>query len=257
MVDPVVTSAAGAAAKLGSAVAASRYRPFGQPRVGGREERRQVYTRFQESVVSYVMQIRDSRISPELLNLDGAQRKSYIDALLAATTEFAQALYELRLVGNPGPIEAAESVRQAVTDSFDAAAARREAMTAREIDLYSRAMRGFTTACRIDLWYQPRWWQVWRGAWWTERWAGLRGRRGRKPAATDAPPVQAIRGAGIQTNEYVGNVVFGVSKAESGTSRAGVKRPRDAVGSGDLAQTVLGPRPGATEDTRDGDGSSE
>ncbi|MGW4212671.1 hypothetical protein ACWEIJ_32125 [Lentzea sp. NPDC004789] len=163
MSDPL--SLAATAAKIGSAVIASRYRPNGQPRVGGREERRHVYTRFQEAVVAYVVQIRDSRVSPELMKLEFEERKPYMDALLRAMTEFAQALYELRLVGNPEPIEAAEIVCQAVADSFESAAARREALTDTEMTLYVDAMHGFTSACREDLWYQPRWWQPWRSGW--------------------------------------------------------------------------------------------
>lgn len=194
MADPTLSVAVNAAAKLGSAVVAGRYRPIGQPRVGGREERRQVYTRFQEAVVVYVMQIRDSRISPEAMGLEANQRKPYIDALMTATTELAQALYEVRLVGNPGPIEAAETVRQAVGNSFDAAAARRGALTDGEAELYARAMREFTSACRLDLWYQPRGWQLWRAGWWKQRWVRITGRRP-DPVTEQSPTPAAERAA--------------------------------------------------------------
>jgi hypothetical protein len=60
MGDPLGV-AASAATKLGSVVAANYAR--------GRDERRQVYRRFQEAVVTYAMQIRDSRCSPEALGL--------------------------------------------------------------------------------------------------------------------------------------------------------------------------------------------
>jgi hypothetical protein len=160
MTDPLGLGAR-AVTKLGSAVAASYSR--------GRDERRQVYRRFQEAVVVYVMQIRDSRLSPEAMGLQPSERKPYIDALMKATTELAQALYEVRLVGNPGPIATAEALRQAISNSFDAAAARRENVTEDEANLYAQAMHAFTEACRRDLWYRPPWWQIWRVSWWRTR----------------------------------------------------------------------------------------
>jgi hypothetical protein len=211
MVDPTFGTVASAAAKLGSAVV-GRYNPAGQPRVGGREERRHVYTRFQEAVVKYVMQIRDSRISPEAIGLEPPDRKPYIDALIAATIEMAQALYEVRLVGDPGTINAAENVREAVSQSFDAAAIERRSLTSAEVGAYANAMNQFTSACRIDLWYQPRWWQLWRAGWWT-----MRLRRGVKLAVATADQNVAV---GVQvggratrlTNSFAPHdVVFGAA----------------------------------------------
>jgi hypothetical protein len=120
------------------------------------------------------MQIRDSRLSPEAMGLRPSERKPYIDALMKATTELAQALYEVRLVGNPGPIAAAEALRQAINNSFDAASARRENVTEDEADLYAQAMHAFTEACRRDLCYQPPWWQIWRASWWRARRRGIK-----------------------------------------------------------------------------------
>jgi hypothetical protein len=160
MTDPL-SLGAGAAGKIGSAVAASYAR--------GRDERRQAYRRFQEAVVVYVMQIRDSRISPEAMRLAPDQRKPYVDALMQATMELAKALYEVRLVGNPGPQAAAEALREAIAGSFDAAADRREELTKEEVARYTHAMESFTEACRRDLWYQPPWWQIWRVSWWQAR----------------------------------------------------------------------------------------
>ncbi|MBE8524238.1 hypothetical protein ILP97_43325 [Amycolatopsis sp. H6(2020)] len=131
-----------------------------------RDERRQVYRRFQEAVIAYVMQVRDSRISPEAMGMKPNERKPYIDALMKATTELAQALYEVRLVGNPGAAAAAESVLQSINGSFHAAATRRENLTAEEAQSYAWAMQAFTEACRRDLQYRPPWWQVWRANWW-------------------------------------------------------------------------------------------
>jgi hypothetical protein len=192
MTDPL-TLGASAAGKIGSAVAASYAR--------GRDERRQTYRRFQEAVVVYVMQIRDSRISPEAMGLAPDQRKPYVDALMQATTELAKALYEVRLVGNPGPRAAAEALREAIADSFDAAADRREELTKDEVALYTRAMESFTETCRRDLWYQPPWWQIWRASWWQAR-------RRRDSEHAASPPIQ-VSGDAIQAVTTGRDVVFG------------------------------------------------
>jgi hypothetical protein len=209
--DPTFGAVTSAAATLGSAVV-GRYHPAGQSRVGGREERRRVYTRFQEAVIAYVMQIRDSRISPEAIGLEPSARKPYIDALIAATTEMAQALYEVRLVGNPGTIDAAENVRDAISRSFDAAAIERRSLTSAEVRAYVNAMNEFTSACRIDLWYQPRWWQLWRVGWWK-----MRLTRGAKERGVAATSQQTAIGVKAGTSAAQGNssapkdVVFGTS----------------------------------------------
>jgi hypothetical protein len=205
MTDPL-SLGAGAAGKIGSAVAASYAR--------GRDERRQAYRRFQEAVVVYVMQIRDSRISPEAMGLAPDQRKHYVDALMQATTELAKALYEVRLVGNPGPRAAAEALREAIAGSFDAAAGRREELTQGEVARYTRAMESFTEACRHDLWYQPRWWQIWRVSWWqarrhrdTSTAPSLPARvPGDQPGAVQAGPVGPDVVLGGPTNAAIGMV---------------------------------------------------
>lgn len=184
-----------------------------------------MYRRFQEAAVVYVMQIRDSRLSPEAMRLEPGQRKPYIDALMKATTELAQALYEVRLVGTPGPIEAAEAVRQAINSSFDAAAARRESLTTEEADRYAQAMEEFTAACRRDLWYQPPWWQIWRINWWRAR-----RRRAEEPQQGKAVLTTATMSGGIQINAAMGNdVVFGGADT------------RNAISGGQVIGTVMGP----------------
>jgi hypothetical protein len=216
MTDPLSLGAS-AAGKIGSAVAGSYAR--------GRDERRQTYRRFQEAVVVYVMQIRDSRISPEAMGLPADQRKPYVDALMQATTELAKALYEVRLVGNPGPRAAAEALREAIADSFDAAAGRREELTKDEVARYIRAMESFTEACRRDLWYQPPWWQIWRVSWWQAR-------RHRDIATEVRLPEQALGDRpAIQAAAIRGDVVFGGPIADSSNTSAG----RVAVVVGDRA----------------------
>jgi len=164
MTDPLSLGAS-AAGKIGSAVVASRARSRG--------ERRQVYKRFQEAVVAYVVQFRDSHIS----RLPAEQQKPYVDARMKAITEFLQALIDVQGVGNEGPKAAAESLRDAMGDLFDAAAAHREELTKEEVDRCWRALETFTAACRADLGYQPLWWQVWRPNWWNARASQLANRQ--------------------------------------------------------------------------------
>lgn len=239
MTDPL-SLGAGAAGKIGSAVAASYTR--------GRDERRQAYRRFQEAVVVYVMQIRDSRISPEAMGLAADQRKPYVDALMQATTELAKALYEVRLVGNPAPRAAAEALREAIGDSFDAAAGRRQELTKDEIARYTRAMESFTEACRRDLWYQPPWWQIWRASWW-------RARRNRNPATAASLPVPVP----VQAVTTGRDVVLGGPIAASSNSSAGmvgivmgsgvqINRFHDGViGAADQMKASEGPKPAVVE----------
>jgi len=243
--DPLSLGAS-AAGKIGSAVAASYAR--------GPDERRQTYRRFQEAVVVYVMQIRDSRISPEVMGLAPDQRKPYVDALVQATTELAKALYEVRLVGNPGPQAAAEALREAIANSFDAAASRREELTKDEVATYTRAMESFTDACRRDLWYQPPWWQIWRASWWQAR-------RHRNARTATSQPVQ-VSGGAIQAVRAPGGVVFGTIGAQVGH---GVQTNYfhsvvfDRVKRADAPETLKSPvvEPPAITSPRAADGSGE
>lgn len=171
MPEPSVVTAVGIAAKAGSALLSSRFRPAGQVRLGGREERRQTYSRFQEAAVSYVVHLQDGRLSPSALGLPISECKPYLDGLMVATKELAQALYEVRLVGNPAPIYAAEELNAILYElgaSFDSE------MVESLLGQYAITMSAFIAACRSDLWYQPRWWHLWRASWWQLRWARLR-----------------------------------------------------------------------------------
>lgn len=193
MTDPLSLGAS-AAGKIGSAVAASYAR--------GRDERRQVYKRFQEAVVAYVTQGRDNRIS----RLPTEQQKPYVDARMKAITEFFQALYGVRLVGNEGPRAAAESLCEAIGDPFDAAAAHRGELTKEEVDRCWRALETFTAACRPDLGYQPLWWQVWRPNWW----------RARRNRAEERAAVRAMQVEDVQVGPVGHDVVFGASQVANG-----------------------------------------
>lgn len=193
MTDPLSLGVS-AAGKIGSAVAASYTR--------GRNERRQVYKRFQEAVVAYVVQVSDSRIS----RLPAEQQKPYVDARMKAITEFFQALYEVRVVGNDGPKAAAESLCEAIGDPFDAAAAHREELTKEEVDRCWRALEAFAAACRPDLGYQPLWWQVWRPHWWEAR----------RNRAEERVAVRAMQAEDVQVGPVGHHMVFGASQVAHG-----------------------------------------
>jgi hypothetical protein len=197
MTDPLSLGAS-AAGKIGSAVAASYSR--------GRDERRQVYKRFQEAVVAYVVQFRDSRISKLLPE----QQKPYVDARMKAITEFLQALIDVQRVGNEGPEAAAKSVREAIGDPFDADAAHREGLTKEEVDRCWRALEAFTAACRTDLGYEPLWWQVWRPNW----------RRARRSRAEERAAVRAVQAGDVQIGPVRHDVVLGASQVADGQAIA-------------------------------------
>ena len=193
MTDPLSLGAS-AVGKIGSAVAAGYTR--------GRDERRDIYKRFQEAVVSYVVQFRDSRIS----GLPAGQQRPYVDARMKAITEYFQALEGVRVVGNEGPRAAAESVREAIGDPFDAATAHREELTKEEADECWRALESFTAACRPDLGYQPLWWQIWRPSWW----------RARRNRAEERLAVRVMQAEDVPVGPVGHDAVFGASQVADG-----------------------------------------
>jgi hypothetical protein len=194
MTDPL-SLGAGAAGKIGSAIAASYTRD--------RDERRQAYKRFREAAISYIMQVSDSRIS----SLPAEQQKPYVDARMKAITEFVQALGEvLSVARNNGPGAAAGSLSEAIGNPFDAAAAHREELTKEEVDRCWRALETFIAACRSDLGYQPLWWQVWRPSRW----------RARRDRTEERVAIRAVQAEDIRVGPTRHEVVFGASQVANG-----------------------------------------
>lgn len=93
-------------------------------------------------------------------------------------TEMLQSYHELKLVGNPEPVACGEAAMSAVSYLGDGIRVDAEAFEER-LQASMDALLEFTTSCRADLWYLPRWWQLWRGAWWTARVQRLLRRNGK------------------------------------------------------------------------------
>lgn len=148
-------------------------------RLGGRDERREVYARFQAAtaeVISFADFLKSER---ELGSWRMGQRRIRELSLLIheRKAELLTAYLELRLVANPEPLTRGDDVMSAAGDLMGAGRTGDEAWAAVQV-VAMEAQRAFTDACREDLWYLPQWWQLHRRArlWW-------RGRRLRRTGA--------------------------------------------------------------------------
>ncbi len=98
------------------------------------------------------------------------------DASRKVLTEMLQAYMELRLAGNPGVLEKGDDLLSALNGVFDVVRAP-DPKYDRASEQVGAAQRTFVDACRDDLAYLPKPWQVWRPAWWGIRWRNWRRRR--------------------------------------------------------------------------------
>lgn len=176
MVEPMSAAAAGlgraAGAALGKAV-----RPSGRIRLGGREERREVYAHFQSCVINTFMSMYRHtewaylRYTPLF---HAAQHRS-ADRVLDAQAAMQDALAELLLVGNDKPRQAGfEAAMVAVAVNVKRGPKAR--MNSEKVTEFWDCVTLYVEACQEDLWYLPRWWQLWRPAWWSTRWRSLSAR---------------------------------------------------------------------------------
>ncbi|MGW3410263.1 hypothetical protein [Streptomyces sp. NPDC000888] len=172
MVEPTAAAASGLA-KVVSGVVAKKLAATSGTRLGGREERRQVYARFQAAtmeVVSYAALLRvEAKHSWPLM---GTRRMREL-ALMTheRRAELFSAYFELLLVANPVPLREGEGAMTAAVELLEGPSGRKrkdfDAAAVRAVE----AQRVFTDACRFDLWYLPQWWQVHRrvARWWKGR----------------------------------------------------------------------------------------
>ncbi|MFF7610732.1 hypothetical protein [Streptomyces lavendulae] len=174
MPEPISVAATAAARTAASAVS-KKLLARTAPRLGGREERRAVYARLQHALaeaVSFAQLLRlERQFAPPIMG--HRQRRELALMVHERQTELLQAYLEVRLVGNAGPIAAADGVMDkssAVLDNVSAGAEEFEASLWAAME----AQREFTDICRADLWYLPQWWQLYRWAWWTSRVKWLR-----------------------------------------------------------------------------------
>ncbi|MCI3277510.1 hypothetical protein [Streptomyces cylindrosporus] len=191
MVDPISAAASSAAKTVTSALTKQLQSKAGV-RLGSRNERRQVYARFQAAVTQahagaarWYLEMRlyavflGKRRRPLVLSPKGARRATSeaLGQMSLNHTETLQAYLDLRLVANPRPLEAADVVLERLTAVFDLTVAATDDQVNEAIFRVIEAQREFTDVCRDDLWYLPTRWQVYRVAWWKAR------RWRRRPAA--------------------------------------------------------------------------
>ncbi|MEU5239732.1 hypothetical protein ACH4UR_25255 [Streptomyces lydicus] len=169
MVDPGAAAASAATRSLVQVVT-KRLVSKGGTRLGGREERREVYRRFQDALIEASTLGKTWRLETQLggFFMSTRRRRVLQSQLNEQTAEVLKAYAELRLVANPEPLAKGDDALTAVMDSLgtvtDADADKVDASDVR----VGAALREFTDACRDDLWYLPRWWQIHRRIplWW-------------------------------------------------------------------------------------------
>ena len=192
VVDPI-SVAGSSAAKVLTSIVTKQLQSKGGVRLGSKDERRQVYARFQaaatEANTVLTTVLLEQRLHTSWL---GKQRWSVtfrpwaayrsasegVSQLAHTRSELLQAYWDLRLVANPEPLQAAH----VVMDRLDAALSHGPGVTDAQLIAATsgvvEAQREFTDVCRDDLWYLPQRWQVYRPAWWSAR------RWRRRPEAT-------------------------------------------------------------------------
>ncbi|WP_392754005.1 hypothetical protein [Streptomyces sp. LN590] len=179
MTDPVAV-ATSVVAKTVASAASKPLLSKKEPRFGGREERRQVYARFQAALVevsSFAQFLRLEKAFSGPLTTRTRTRQ-LLGMVHERQTELLLAVHELKLVGNPAPIASAEEAMSVGADLMgEADRATDDEFEGLLMEAIS-AQHSFTEVCRNDLWYLPQWWQLNRGACWKARWQQIRPRHG-------------------------------------------------------------------------------
>lgn len=179
------------AAKALTSVLTKRLQSKAGVRLGSRDERRQVYARFQASVMEangvvqavffeqglYTYWVGKRRLAVTFRPV-AAQRaaREALHRMGEAQSELMAAYLDLRLVANPAPLQAADVVLDRFNDLLQCGPSTENDEVLRASSRVVDAQRQFTDICRDDLWYLPKRWQVYRLDWW-------RGRRWRRHRA--------------------------------------------------------------------------
>jgi hypothetical protein len=142
-------------------------------RLGGREERRQVYARFQAATVEAISFAQLTRMEKKLGPAIMGPRRVREWGLMTheRQVELLASYFEMRLVANPEPLDKGEAAASAASEVLESATARKQEEFSAGIEHAITAQREFTDVCRDDLWYLPQRWQVHRRAtlWWKVR----------------------------------------------------------------------------------------
>ncbi|WP_329138121.1 hypothetical protein [Streptomyces sp. NBC_00670] len=177
MVEPMSAAASGLGRAAGTALGKS-FQANGRTRLGGREERRAVYAHFQSCVINaFVAMYRQSewaylRFTPFFY---ASQRQS-ADRVLNAHAAMQDALAELMLVGNDKPRQAGYEAALVVV-ALNVRRGPGSRVNKERANEFWERMEEYVEACQVDLWYLPRWWQLWRPSWWSARWQSMKVRR--------------------------------------------------------------------------------
>lgn len=159
----------GSAALRGAVKAAGLLKqpPGAGPKLGSRQERRTVYALFITATFGGVALLQHAEF--QQVRYPRFMRARAIDKLedlqRATAVDLMQAYAEVRLVANPAPLAAAATVMDCLNLAFQSLGSG-QAVTEAAVEQLTTALDAFILASRADLWYQHRWWQVWRGAWW-------------------------------------------------------------------------------------------
>ncbi|GAA2930258.1 hypothetical protein GCM10010478_33960 [Streptomyces erythrogriseus] len=183
MVDPAGVAASSLAKAVGSIVTKQIQSKAGV-RLGSRDERRQVYARFQEAVTEAYTTIAVVQLEQRLHTVwlwNGRWPVSYrpwaanestraaLAALRGSQSDVLRAYLDLRLVANPAPLQAADHVLDRLNEVFELQTGTKHDELTAATSKVAEAQREFVDICRDDLWYLPKWWQAYRGAWWTSK----------------------------------------------------------------------------------------
>ncbi|MFJ2174346.1 hypothetical protein ACIOHE_15710 [Streptomyces sp. NPDC087851] len=173
-IDPATASALKAGSSAVRVLSAFKARPG--IRLGSREERREVYARFLSASVLVVGMAEHCRFQharyPWFMSRRAVDKVE--DMRNSVQTELMQAYLELLLAANPKPLAQAAEVMSAMELLMGCLGPRDGGRYDIALGLVTEAQRLMVEACRDDLWYQPRWWQLWRGAWWLAAWRQVR-----------------------------------------------------------------------------------
>ncbi|MER6919815.1 hypothetical protein [Streptomyces spiralis] len=182
MVDPIST-AASAAAKTATSALTKRLQSKAGIRLGSREERRQVYARFQTAATASAQAFAAVHLEYQLYSISLGRKRRVVIAPARAHrlavhllreqradhSELVDAYLDLRLAANPAPLEAANEVLNAHSRVLNVGLEAPSEDVSAAVNALVVAQREFADVCRDDLWYLPTWWQAYRPAWWSAR----------------------------------------------------------------------------------------
>ncbi|MFF9084411.1 hypothetical protein ACF1BR_32465 [Streptomyces rubiginosohelvolus] len=113
--------------------------------------------------------------------IDTALQTSYMrrrkyEAHRAAASDVRAAMSELLLVAGNETMNRATAAVEAL-DGYSLTHGMSSPRNVVAHQQFIAAFAEFVTECQWELWYLPRWWQVWRSAWWKARWGAFKGWR--------------------------------------------------------------------------------